>query len=169
MKKLVFRYGNLANIILIITGTLPWLIAGFSMPYRIAELVGYVSMLLALSMVYFGMRKYRDQENNGQLQFKQGLKVGLLITLFPSVIIAICTIILILFLGDEFMNYALEYYKTTVSAAEYAEIEAQVNNPIMQNPLFQGLVMFVTVFLLGFIVSLVSAFMLRTSKNPATS
>jgi alkylhydroperoxidase/carboxymuconolactone decarboxylase family protein YurZ len=52
------------------------------------EIVGYSSMIVALSMIFFGVKSYRDKHLNGVITFWKGLQVGLLVTAVASVIYA---------------------------------------------------------------------------------
>jgi hypothetical protein len=52
-------------------------------------LVGYATMVIALSMVFFGIKSYRDNYQGGKIRFWKGFQVGLLITLIASLMYAI--------------------------------------------------------------------------------
>ena len=61
--------------------------------------------------------------------------------------------------GDAF----LEWYENSLSPEEWEVAQAQMAQMgvYFMNPWFQGLVMFLTVFLLGLIISLVAALVLK--------
>src|SRR5690242_14626014 len=45
---------------------------------------GYATMIVALSLVFFGVKSYRDN-NGGHITFLKGLQIGILISLISSV------------------------------------------------------------------------------------
>ena len=107
-----------------------------------AEILGYASMVIALSMVYIGVRKYRDTLAGGRVTFADAFKVGILITLVASVLYVISWMILSgIFFPDFYEQYG-EYYinnlrEQGMSGEELAKEEASMANyqKIFQNPL----------------------------------
>jgi multisubunit Na+/H+ antiporter MnhB subunit len=72
MKKIVVRNGLIAGSILIIMMVFSLLsMRKESIDFGVAEVVGYLTMLLALSMVFFGIRSWKKQQA-APLTFKQG-------------------------------------------------------------------------------------------------
>src|SRR5215510_1631170 len=54
-----------------------------------SELVGYASMVIALSMVFFGIKSYRDNYQKGAIKFWKGIQIGALITIIASLMYTI--------------------------------------------------------------------------------
>ncbi len=50
--------------------------------------VGYTSMVVAFSMIFFAIRNYRDNLNNGSITFGKGFRIGILITVIASLVYA---------------------------------------------------------------------------------
>ena len=91
MRKVTLTYGLLAGAIISIIMVLS--IALFQwqtgeVNFDNAEFIGYGSMVIALSMIFFGIKSYRDNYQNGSLKFVKGLQVGALITLIASLMYA---------------------------------------------------------------------------------
>lgn len=88
MKKVVLKFGLIAGAIVSIA-----LLVGINLmtgPDGKADMdggaiFGYTSMIVALSLIFFGIRSYRDGELGGQISFGKAFKIGLLITLVASV------------------------------------------------------------------------------------
>ena len=158
MKKSIVRFGLIAVVLLGIVGGLPLLIWGTDMSYSSGEILGYASMLIALSMVFLGLKYFRDKENNGQLNFKQGFTLGMIITAFPAVAMGVFTYIFYEVSGDKFAEWALPQMSPE-QALQYQEIIA--SDSIYASSLFQSVVMVVTVAILGVIVTLGSALILK--------
>ena len=160
MKNLIVKYGIYGGIILVAMMLLSWFLLMPNLSYQMAEVFGYISMFLALSMIFFGMRAYR-KENGDILSFGKGMQVGTLINLIPSGFMFIYTFFLFQFKGEDF----LEWSRGAMSPEELAAMdEAMATMPEwIQNPAFQGVVMFATVFIFGLIITLLSAVLLRKS------
>ena len=83
MKKVVLTFGLISGVII---AALMWLMlammkAGFTSH---SLLFGYATMIIALSLVFFGIKSYRDN-NGGRITFFKGLQIGILISLISAV------------------------------------------------------------------------------------
>ena len=85
MKKIVLTYGLIGGVII---AGLVWLVATLCnrniLDFDKGELYGYTSMIVALTMVFFGIKSYRDNNGKGVITFWKGVQVGLLITLIGT-------------------------------------------------------------------------------------
>lgn len=166
MKNSIVRFGLVGAVLAIIFFVGPWLIWGTSLPYDTAETIGYLSILISLSVVFFGVKHFRDHRNDGRLTFSEGFKTGVLIALFPSVAVFFYTVLFFNYYGDAYLEYANTHMQKTMSADEFAQYQAQVEamSGMMKSPVFQGGVMFLTVFIIGLVVSVLSAMVLKKSN-----
>ncbi len=85
-------------------------------------LFGYATMVIALSLVFFGIRAYREK-NGGRITFMKGLQIGILITLISSLCYAASWEVY----GDkdfvdEYTAYNID--KMKAAGAPEAEVEA---------------------------------------------
>lgn len=143
--------------------------------YQMAEVFGYLTMTLGMIFVFFGVKHYRDRVNNGSLTFGEGLKIGLLITLGPSLVFALFDMFYVEVINPSYQD---DYYADLVArtkantppdqlAGKLKTMEKQ--KEFFNNPVLLFLVMFLTVFIIGTIVSIISALTLRRKKRvPAT-
>jgi hypothetical protein len=90
MKKIILVYGLFAGAIVgtMLMITMPLYESG-TLHFENGEWLGYITMVVALSLVFFGIKSYRDHHSGGKITFWSGLKVGLLITLVASLIYAL--------------------------------------------------------------------------------
>lgn len=89
MRKVTLTYGLLSGVIISVLMALAIVLWGKGvMNFDNGELIGYGSMVIALSMIFFGIKSYRDNYQNGAIKFVKGLQVGLLITLIASLMYA---------------------------------------------------------------------------------
>src|SRR5690349_3829626 len=89
MKKIILVNGVIAGIIvsamLLISHPL---VERGTISIDNGMIVGYASMVIALSMVFFGIKAYRDQYQNGSISFGKGFQIGILIALIASLLYA---------------------------------------------------------------------------------
>ncbi|MDO5979228.1 DUF4199 domain-containing protein [Flavivirga spongiicola] len=131
------------------------------------EILGYASIFASLSFVFFGIKHFRDQINNGVISFKKALFIGLAISAISGIVIGLLDVVYVTMINPDFVVeykvYALEGMKNTLSATEFelekATLEEQMK--LFESPVFAGLIMFTIVFAIGIIVSLLSSLILQ--------
>lgn len=142
--------------------------------YNTSMLVGYASMLLAFSLVFVGIRNYRDKSNGGLISFGQAFKIGITIVLIASTMYVAAWLIDYFFFIPDFMDkytaHTLEELKA--SGASEAEIATQTKEMadfavMYQNPLIAALFTYMEIFPVGLLVTLISAFILKRKVVPA--
>lgn len=170
MKATLLKYGSAAFLSMLILFGLG-LLVGQQLDYSTQEIVGYLTMILSLSLVYFAIRHFRDRENGGRLTFSRGMAIGVIISACAGVGIAIAdafyTTVINPNFVTEFTDRELSRLKAELPAEEYDAAAAALMEQIdmMGSPLALAVLMFVTVLLLGVMVSLISSLVLRTSGN----
>ena len=170
MKKTIIRYGIYAGIILCALSLISWF-ALSDLDFGLQEVLGYVSMVLALLFVYFGIRHYRERENNGVLSLSDGLRIGLGISLIAAICFGLLDLVYVKWMNPEFMDQyyesVLDQMETSLPAEEFEEkrLEMESQKALFSNPWISFLVMSITVFLIGIIISLLSALLLRRKAS----
>ena len=174
MRRSIFYYGILGASILVGLNFVYFLLFGVVSDFFLGEVVGYSAIVLSLSLIFFGIKSYRDRQARGQLSFAKAFATGVGIALIPSLAFAIYNYIYFTILDPGFVEKYFEYSKKSIreSGAPEHEIEAKLlavdqmmADPFQSSELFQAAVMFATVFLIGVVISLVSSVILKTSKN----
>ncbi|TXN37323.1 DUF4199 domain-containing protein [Flagellimonas hymeniacidonis] len=166
MKKTVLRFGLYGALTICILFLTSWYLLN-DLSFSTQEVLGYVSMVLSLGFVYFGIKHFRDKENAGKIRFKKALIIGILISLITAVAFGALDVLFTEVLNPDFM---VEYYDATVESmrnamapdefkVKLAELEAQ--KEMFSNPIFSFGLMAMTVFVIGFIISLISALILQ--------
>jgi hypothetical protein len=137
---------------------------------------GYSVMLVALTFIFVGVKRYRDIECGGVIRFLPALGMGLAIAAVASLAYIVVWEIYLASTGYRFMD---EYIASiarareaagaspAVIAAEMAEMESM--REAYRNPLIRVGFTFLEIFPVGLLVALVSAALLRNPKLlPAT-
>jgi Protein of unknown function (DUF4199) len=136
-----------------------------------SHFTGYLIMLLALSLVFFGVKRLRDRELGGVIRFVPALLAGLGISAVAGVIYVIGWEITLAVTNfafiDSYSNAAVE--AACAKGASAAEVDAVIAKMAefrrqYANPFFRLPVTFVEIFPVGVLVSLISAALLRNSR-----
>ncbi|HEX8308884.1 MAG TPA: DUF4199 domain-containing protein [Allosphingosinicella sp.] len=168
--KYALIYGAIAGAVAIIlmSGTIAMDLTGHGSG---AMLVGYLIMLAALSLIFVGVKRYRDVECGGVVRFGRAFLLGLGIAVVASLIYAIGWEVYLAVSGRDFMaDYSAAILKDMrAEGAPAAAIEATAADmrdltESYRNPLFRFPLTFVEIFPVGLLVSLVSAGLLRNPK-----
>ena len=174
MKKAVLRFGTYSALAELLSFVACWLILSVS-HFSIAAQgnLGWVAILCPLIFIYFGVRYYRDFVCEGAITFLGALKIGLLITIMPSLFYALIETIYVTLIDPHFYYNIylkeLDVYRTTLSAAKYAaKVKALKSELAMDNnPLFNFSTITLFIAACGTIVSLICALILwRKSNKP---
>ncbi|MFU7528006.1 DUF4199 domain-containing protein [Qipengyuania sp. ASV99] len=139
--------------------------------FAASELMGYATMIAVLSLVFVGIKRYRDIEQGGVIKFSQAASVGIGIAVVAAVIYAIsweAVLIATDFAFIESYSQSLidgikaEGLAAADEAGQVAEIEA--NMAMYRNPLFRLPITFIEIFPVGLVVALISALILRNAN-----
>jgi hypothetical protein len=169
MKKIILVYGLIAGAI---TGgmlliTMP-LYENGTLKIENGEWLGYTTMVVALSLVFFGVKSYRDNHLSGVISFGNALKIGLLISLVAAVIYALSWEVTMLTMkGDFAKQYGDKYIeklkqenapqeKIDKAKKEMEEFAIKYRNPVIRFSITMAEILPV-----GFIISVASAGILR--------
>jgi hypothetical protein len=132
---------------------------------------GYLVMLVALTFIFVGVKRYRDVERGGVIRFLPAFFMGLAIAAVAGVIYVCMWELYEASTGYRFMD---EYIAAMIrhrqaegaSAAEIARVTADMDSMRVSyaNPLFRIPMVFLEIFPVGFIVALISAALLRNPR-----
>ncbi|HEY2848000.1 MAG TPA: DUF4199 domain-containing protein [Pyrinomonadaceae bacterium] len=177
MTKIVLTFGLISGVVVTI---LMWLMltmmkAGAVNEDHSSELWGYATMVIALSLVFFGVKSYRDK-NGGKISFLKGLQVGILISLISAVCYGVSWEVYYRTSGGNFMaEYTIHYIErmkqSGASDAEVAQTQADMDKfgELYKNFFVRFGMTLVEILPVGIIVTLLSAALLRRREVlPAT-
>jgi hypothetical protein len=131
-------------------------------------LVGYASMILAFSLIFVGIKNYRDKHNNGAISFGQAFKIGLFITLIASTFYVVTWMIEYHYFIPDFME---KYTAVTLEGlkkegASQAEITEKTKEMAQYTEMYKNPVMvffftYLEVLPVGLLVTLICALLLK--------
>ncbi|HQW00499.1 MAG TPA: DUF4199 domain-containing protein [Bacteroidia bacterium] len=174
MKKNIVIYGLIAGAIvsILMLSTVNYLShCEGNVNYDTSMLIGYASMLIAFSLVFVGIRNYRDKFNEGIISFGKAFKIGTMIVLIASTIYVIAWLIDYFFFIPDFMDkYATHMLdELKASGASQLEIDKQAEEiarfgKMYKNPLFNAMMTYMEILPVGLIVTLISSLILKRKK-----
>lgn len=169
MGRIIWIYGSIAGIVLASSFAI-----GYWMGAEIDDqnvFVGYSIMLIALSMVFVGVKQYRDKVLGGVIRFWPAFGVGMGIAAVASLFYVI---------GWEIYMYATDYsfmrayVESTIAAkqaagtpaAEVAKFAADMKafETLYANPFFRMAMTLTEIAPVGLLVALIAAGLLRKSS-----
>jgi len=174
MKKVVIVYGSIAGLIVAVLMVISMGIYHKTGNIENGMLVGYTSMIIAFSLIFVGIKSYRDKHNAGAISFGKAFKVGLLITLIASTFYVVAWLINYYCFMPDFME---KYSAATINqlkadgasaekiASETKEMAWFTEN--YKNPFFIVLFTYIEILPVGLLVSLIAALILKSKIKPA--
>ncbi|HMS21144.1 MAG TPA: DUF4199 domain-containing protein [Sphingorhabdus sp.] len=169
MGRIIAVYGTIGGLVLASSFLVGWLMGAEIDDHNV--FVGYSIMLVALSMVFVGVKKYRDTVLGGVIRFWPAAGVGLGIAAVASLFYVI---------GWEIYMYATDYsfmrayvdssiaakQAAGVPAAEVAKFAAEMKAFEAQyaDPLFRMVITLTEIAPVGLLVAILSAALLRKSS-----
>jgi hypothetical protein len=172
MKKIVIRYGLIAGAIVGAGLLLSMLLfkTGF-LNMDNGAVFGYTLQLIAFTAIYFGIRKFRDEINNGVVSYGKAVGIGMLIALIAGLIYCITWEIYYQATDQQFMNEYSELYlnklkESGISETKLSEAVAEMETykEMYQNPFIRFGFTLMEIIPMALLISLVSAAILKKRK-----
>ena len=166
MNNTIRKYGFFASTTICILSLLSWFV-GKDLDFTTQEVIGYASMIVSLSFVFFGIKHFRDTYNNGTITFGKAFLIGVLISLSAAITFGLLDVVYVKFINPDFLS---EYYDASLAQMKedlspeafelkLADLESQ--KELFSNIWVNFLVMSMTVFVIGGILSVLSAMILK--------
>lgn len=168
MKKIVIKFGLIGGgiISIFMASTMPFFDENTDMSQ--SEVMGYATMVVALSTIFLGIRNYRNNELHGVISFGKAFTVGLYIALIASTMYVLTWMVISHFYMPNFMEI---YVQNTIEDMQGAgstqdEIDAQLESmqsmmEMYKNPFFKVLITYAEILPIGLLISLISAVVLK--------
>jgi hypothetical protein len=176
MKKITLTFGLISGGI--VTASMLLHMAAMDMEnpnFDSAEWLGYLSMIVAFSTIFFGIRAYRDKHLNGHITFGKAFKVGSYISLIASVLYVVSWISYVKLSGTNFMDQYFDYSIQLIkeSGDQQALIDEKVaeltkSKAFFKSTLVQIGVTFLEILPVGLLMSLIGAWVFKRKSENTT-
>jgi len=171
MLRTILKYGLIAG--LVVGGFELVTFVAFSgmPPLKYGMVIGYTTMLIALSAVFVGIKRYRDVDRGGVIGFWPALGVGLGVSFIAGIFYVVAWEVV---QAVTHMDFASSYANAIIASAKAkgarAETLAKLSTEMeafkvqYADPMFRLPMTFAEIFPVGVLVSLVSAGLLRNNR-----
>ena len=171
MKKNILIYGLIAGAVvsipmMFIANTISN--AEGNIDFEGGMLIGYASMFIAFSLVFVGIRNYRDKFNEGVISFGKAFKIGIMIVLIASTVYVIVWLITYFFFMPDFAEIYSTHMLDQLKAGGASQLEIDMQTKEMdnfvemyKNPIFNAMMTYMEILPVGLIVTLISSLILK--------
>lgn len=174
MKKIVLIFGIIAGLI---TGGMFFLnipAPGEQMSFEGGEVIGYITMIIALSSIFFAIKQYKDKYLDGSIKFGKAFLIGLYITLIASVVYVLSWEVYYNNYASDFGDQYVEYVKKQMieSGKSEADIATEITSLQENMDSYKNNIgvrfafTFVEIFPVGLIISLICAVIFGVFMRP---
>lgn len=170
MKRIVLTFGGISGAIVVAGMYLASTLVGEGEVG--SEFFGYLSMIVALGLIFVGVKQYRDRDLGGVIKFWTAVSVGLGISAVAGVIYVVgwelyLSLTDYAFIGD-YARGVLE--ARAAEGASAAELAAEAESMAVMterygNPAYRLPITFLEIFPVGVLISLISGAVLRNSHK----
>lgn len=169
----IIRFGCIYGLALVTSFYVSHLVLGTTPDnFTRGEIVGYSMMIISSFAVIMGIKDFKQKRAPSPLGLVGALGVGLGISLIASHIFALYNWFYLEFINPTFTATYVQYSEQKIRSSnlEPMVMEQQLKElaqyaDLMSNNFTQSMVMFATVFSIGFLFSLFSAVLLRTPRT----
>lgn len=170
MKRILKIYGPYVVAIVVGIPVLSSSITGFGPDaFDSGEIIGYSSMIVAMALIYFAVKNHRDKVNKGRISFGESMKIGTAISTLGGAAWGIYNFVFVTWIMPDFNEQYIAHVEGLEigTPAFEAKFNAAMNgsDSFMYTPIGGTIVMFLTVFLIGFLISVISSLILKSKKE----
>ncbi len=167
MKKIVLVFGTIIGLVFCanIGFMVYWMYHNPDL--KGSDIVGYAVMVVVFSLIYIGVRNYRNKELDGFISFGRAFKTGSLIALLGSAIYVAAWLFSYYLFVPDFMDVYSDYVLKNCTPEDLPAKTKEMADfkELYKNPLFVILITFSEVLPIGLVVALVSALILKRKRK----
>lgn len=164
MRKNVLLFGLIIGTILCINMVVMVNMMYNNPSFKGNDVLGYAAMIILFSLIFFGVRNYRNKYLEGTISFRKAFSTGLLIALTGSTLYVVAWLFYYYLFVPDFIDIYTAYVLNNCAPADIpAKTEEMAGfKEMYKNPLFVILITYFEVLPIGALVALVSAFFLKS-------
>jgi len=167
MKKIVLVFGIIIGLVFCANIGLMVYWMYHNPDLKGSDIVGYAVMVVVFSLIYIGVRNYRNKQLDGLISFGKAFKTGALIALLGSAIYVAAWLFSYYLFVPDFMDVYSDYVLKNCTPEDLPAKTKEMADfkELYKNPLFVILITFSEVLPIGLVVALVSALILKRKQK----
>lgn len=167
MKKVVLIFGLIIGTILCINMVVMINMMYSHTDFKGNDIVGYAAMVVLFSLIFFGVRNYRNKQLYGFISFGKAFKTGALIALVGSTIYVVVWLFCYYLFVPDFIDVYTSYVLNNCTKEDLPAKTVEMANfkEMYKNPLFVILITYSEVLPIGLVIALVSALILKRKNK----
>ncbi len=163
--KVAMTYGTILGL----TGAIVSLVFFFCGADPQSKYPGFISYVLTIIAIIYGVKNYRDQELGGFISYGQSLGTGVLIGLFSGIIMAVFVVLMFTVidpgLTEKIMDTAQQKMADKSMSEEQMETSLKWARKFMSPP-FLFIFSIISSVFMSFIFSLIISIFMKKEQNP---
>jgi len=166
MKRIVLTYGIIGGVI--VSAMVFMTLGSGNHDWENGVWIGYTTMVIALSTIFFAVRTYRDKHLGGSIKFGKAFLLGLYITLIASTMYVASWMVISATSKQDFMEQYYEHTKTQLESSDLSteEVEAELQEirefqVRYKNPVVKIGSAYMEILPVGLLISLLCATILK--------
>jgi hypothetical protein len=174
MKKIVLTYGIIGGII--VTAMMWLTLASGKHDFDNGMWIGYTTMVVALSTIFFAVKVYRDKHLGGTIKFGKAFLLGLYITLIASTMYVASWMVLSSVSEQDFMEEYYAHEKTQLESSDLpaVQVEAKLQEmrefqELYKDPAVKIGFTYLEILPVGLLISLLCAVILKRRTSPTAN
>jgi hypothetical protein len=169
MRKIILIHGLIAGVIVsaIMLISYPLMKNGI-LNAGSGMIIGYSSMVISLSVIFFAIKTYRDRHLNGSISFGKAFQVGILIAAIGSLMYAGTWQVFSYTVATDFTEFYTEHqindlksHGATANEVAIARKDMEDFAKMYENPVIRFAMTIMEIFPVGLVISLIAAAILR--------
>ncbi len=167
MKRTVLIFGLIIGTILCANMVAMVNMMYTSPDFKGNDIVGYAAMVVLFSLIFFGVRNYRNKRLDGFISFGKAFKTGALIALVAATMYVVVWLFYYYLFVPDFIDVYTSYVLNNCSEADLPAKTAEMATfkELYKNPFFVILITYSEVLPIGLVVALVSALILKRKQK----
>ena len=163
MKRIILIFGLVIGVILTAHAIIMMNMIYTNPDFKGNVVLGYAKLIIMFSLIYFGVRNYRNNHLDSTISFLQALKTGALICLVASTVYVVLGLAYYYLFVPDFVDVFTEHMIRNSAPEEVEAVTARMANfkEMYKNPLFAILISYLEVLPVGMLVALFSAFIVK--------
>lgn len=167
MKRIVLTFGLILGTLLCINGVIAVNMVCNNPDFEGNTVIGYAILVVVFSLIFFGIRNYRNKQLGGFISFGKAFKTGLLIALVASTLYVGAWLFYYYLFVPEFLDKYIAIVLRDTPTADLAAKTAEMQSfkEMYKNPLFIILITYFEILPIGIVVALISALALKKKRK----